>query len=95
MVRGGLAGRGRFTAVAWSLVAENALRCVIVAALLVAAVHEPAVHGLALVAGGLVAVWPSAWRIGDGRRAATDRAVPARSRSSAAPPPASSSRRRS
>ncbi len=62
VLRGGLAGRGRFAAVAWSLVAENGLRCVLVGALLLADVHEPEVHGLALVAGGLVAVWPSAWR---------------------------------
>ncbi len=64
VVRGGLAGRGRFAAVAWSLVAENALRCVLVGVLLLADVHEPGAHGAALVAGGLVAVWPSAWRIG-------------------------------
>ena len=62
VVRGGLAGRGRFAAVAWSLVAENGLRCVLVGALLLADVDEPEIHGLALVAGGLVAVWPSAWR---------------------------------
>ena len=30
VVRGGLGGRGRFEAVAWSLVAENGLRCVLV-----------------------------------------------------------------
>ncbi|MBI4901471.1 MAG: hypothetical protein HY829_13480 [Actinobacteria bacterium] len=62
VTRGGLAGRGRFGAVAVSLVAENALRCVLVGALLVADVHDPELHGLALVAGGLVALWPSAWR---------------------------------
>lgn len=62
VTRGGLAGRGRFGAVAASLVAENALRCVLVGALLLADVHDPAAHGLALVAGGLVALWPSAWR---------------------------------
>lgn len=65
VVRGGLAGRGRFVAVAWSLVAENALRCVLVAVLLLAGIHHPELHGLALVAGGLVAVWPSAWRLSD------------------------------
>jgi O-antigen/teichoic acid export membrane protein len=62
VVRGGLAGRGRFAAVAWSLVAENALRCLLVGGLLLAGEHDPVVHGLALVAGGLVALWPSAWR---------------------------------
>jgi hypothetical protein len=51
-------------AVAWSLVAENAVRCLLVAALLVAQVHDPVVHGLALVAGSVVALWPSAWRFG-------------------------------
>ncbi|RYC07132.1 lipopolysaccharide biosynthesis protein [Nocardioides zhouii] len=66
VVRGGLAGRGRFVAVACSLVAENALRCVLVAVLLLAGIHHPEVHGLALVAGGLVAVWPSAWRLSEG-----------------------------
>ena len=71
VVRGGLAGRRRFTAVAVSLVAENALRCVLVGALLLADVHEPVLHGLALVAGGLVAVWPSGWRFVGAATAAT------------------------
>ena len=66
VVRGGLAGRERFAAVAWSLVAENALRCGLVGILLLADVHDPELHGLALVAGGLVAVWPSAWRLAGG-----------------------------
>ena len=87
VVRGGLAGRGRFAAVAWSLVAENALRCLLVAALLLAGEHDPVVHGLALVAGGLVALWPSAWRFA----AAGAAARRARSRSWAAPRPGSSS----
>ena len=64
VVRGGLAGRGRFAAVAASLVAENALRCLLVAVLLLADVHDPELHGLALAAGGLVALWPSAWHVG-------------------------------
>jgi len=66
VLRGGLAGRGRFAAVAWSLVAENGLRCVLVGGLLLADVDAPEIHGLALVAGGLVAVWPSAWRFSRG-----------------------------
>ena len=41
VIRGGLGGRGRFEAVAWSLVAENGLRCVLVAALLLAGVRDP------------------------------------------------------
>jgi O-antigen/teichoic acid export membrane protein len=62
VLRGGLAGRGRMAAVAWSLVAENALRCVLVAVLLLAQVDDPVAHGLCLVAGSLVALWPGAWR---------------------------------
>ncbi|HEY0645478.1 MAG TPA: hypothetical protein VGD39_18830 [Nocardioides sp.] len=75
VLRGGLAGRGRMAAVAWSLVAENAVRCLLVAALLVARVHDPVAHGLCLVAGSVVALWPSAWRFGGtGSGAATSRA---------------------
>jgi O-antigen/teichoic acid export membrane protein len=62
VLRGALAGRGRMGAVAWSLVAENAVRCVLVAVLLLAQVHDPVAHGLCLVAGSLVALWPPAWR---------------------------------
>jgi hypothetical protein len=71
VLRGGLAGRGRMVAVAWSLVAENALRCVLVGVLLLADVHDPVAHGLCLVAGSLVALWPGAWRFeaSDGGRA--------------------------
>jgi hypothetical protein len=65
VVRGGLAGRGRFEAVAWSLVAENAVRCLLVGALLLAGVHDPVAHGLGLVAGSLVALWPAAWRFAE------------------------------
>jgi O-antigen/teichoic acid export membrane protein len=62
-VRGGLGGRGRFGAVAVSLVAENGLRCVLVAALLLAGVTDPVAYGLGLVAGSAVVVaWPSALR---------------------------------
>ena len=50
---------------AGSLVAENALRCLLVGALLLAGEHDPVLHGLALVAGGLVALWPSAWRFAE------------------------------
>jgi O-antigen/teichoic acid export membrane protein len=63
VVRGGLGGRGRFEAVAWSLVAENALRCLLVGGLLLAGVHDPVAHGLCLVAGSFVVVlWPGAFR---------------------------------
>jgi hypothetical protein len=65
VVRGGLGGRGRFEAVAWSLVAENGLRCLLVGALLLAGVHDPVAQGLCLVAGSLVVVlWPAALRFG-------------------------------
>jgi len=65
VVRGGLAGRGRFEAVAWSLVAENAVRCLLVGVLLLAGVRDPVAHGLCLVAGSLVALWPTAWRFAE------------------------------
>jgi hypothetical protein len=65
VVRGGLGGRGRFEAVAWSLVAENGLRCLLVGALLLAGVHDPVAQGLCLVAGSFVVVlWPAALRLG-------------------------------
>jgi hypothetical protein len=63
VLRGSLAGRGRMGAVAVSLVAENAVRCLLVAVLLLAQVHDPVAHGLCLVAGSLVALWPGAWRL--------------------------------
>ena len=66
VARGGLGGRGRFAAVAWSLVAENGLRCLLVAALLLAGVHDPVAHGLCLVAGSVVASWRAAWRFAGG-----------------------------
>ena len=87
--RGGLAGRGRFAAVAWSLVAENGLRCVLVGALLLADVDDPVIHGLA---------WSPADSSPCGRRHGASpgaRPVPVRSRSSAAPPPDRPSRRSS
>ena len=63
VVRGGLGAEGRFGALAWSLVAENGLRCLLVGGLLLAGVREPAAHGACLVAGQLVVVlWPSALR---------------------------------
>ena len=64
VLRGSLGGRGRMTAVAGSLVAENAVRCVLVALLLLAQVHDPVAHGVCLAAGSLVALWPGAWRFG-------------------------------
>ena len=64
-VRGGLGARGRFVAVAWSLVAENAVRCAAVGVLLAAGDRRVVAYGLCLVAGQLVIVlWPSALRFG-------------------------------
>ena len=63
-VRGGLGGRERFGAVAVTLVAENGLRCVLVASLLLVGVRDPVAHGLCLVAGSAVVLaWPSALRL--------------------------------
>ena len=64
-VRGGLGGRERYGAVAVTLVSENAVRCVLVGALLAAGVEDPVAHGLCLVAGSAVVLaWPSALRLG-------------------------------
>jgi len=61
LVRGGLAARDRLGGVAGSLVAENGLRCLAVAALGLAGVDSAVPFGLCLVAGHLVALaWPSA-----------------------------------
>jgi hypothetical protein len=61
LLRGVAGGRRRFGVVALSLVAENALRCLAAAALLVAGVDGPVAYGLALAAGPAVAVlwWPT------------------------------------
>ncbi len=62
-VRGGLSARGRFKAVGWSLVAENGLRCLCVAVLILTGDDRVVAYGLCLVAGHLVAIWPSALRL--------------------------------
>lgn len=63
-VRGVLSARRAFGAVAVSLVAENALRCLVAVALILLDVHEPVAFGLALVAGYLTAAaWPQAYRL--------------------------------
>lgn len=61
LVRGAAGGRRRFGAMALSLVAENALRCLAAAGLLIAGVDDPVAYGLALAAGPAVAVlwWPT------------------------------------
>lgn len=61
VVRGTLGGRRRFGAVALGLVVENALRCLVAAALVVAGDDRPVAYGLALVAGYAAALlWPAA-----------------------------------
>ncbi len=65
VVRGALSARGRFSAVAASLVVENAIRCAAVGLLLLLDDRDVVHYGLCLVAGHLVvAFWPSAWRFG-------------------------------
>jgi O-antigen/teichoic acid export membrane protein len=65
VVRGGLSARGRFGAVAVSLLAENGLRCVLVGGLLLLGITDAVAHGLCLVAGqAVVVLWPSAFRYG-------------------------------
>jgi O-antigen/teichoic acid export membrane protein len=64
LARGVLSGRRRFAAVGASLVAENALRAVVAAALLVAGVDSSVPYGFALVAGTLtVLVWAPSFRL--------------------------------
>jgi O-antigen/teichoic acid export membrane protein len=67
LVRGVAGGRQRFAAVAASLVAENALRCLLAGALLLAGIDDPVAFGLALAAGPAVAVlwWPRLPPAGD------------------------------
>jgi O-antigen/teichoic acid export membrane protein len=65
LVRGVLAARRRFRAVAVGLVAENVVRCVAAALLVVAGVRDPVAYGLCLVAGyAAVLAWPSSFRLG-------------------------------
>lgn len=60
VVRGGLSVRRRFLDVAGTLVAENALRCVAVGALLGAGVDSSVAYGLCIVAGNLTCLlWPA------------------------------------
>ena len=65
VARGGLSADGQFVRVAWSFVAENAMRCAAVLVLVLAGVGSPVAYGLCLVAGYLVAVfWPASLRFG-------------------------------
>ncbi|UYM06528.1 polysaccharide biosynthesis protein [Solicola gregarius] len=68
LVRGGLSGESRFGSVAVSLVAENALRCAAVGALVVAGADDPVEYGFCIVAGHVVAIcWPRALYFDRGR----------------------------
>lgn len=61
LLRGGLAARGRFRALAATLIAENGLRCVAVGALMALDVRDPVAYGAAIAAGHLAALcWPAA-----------------------------------
>lgn len=63
VVRGGLSSRRRFVAVAWSLVAENALRCLGVIVLVVSGVRASVAYGLSMAVGSLVGLGvPSSFR---------------------------------
>jgi O-antigen/teichoic acid export membrane protein len=65
IVRGVQTARGQFAAVGAGLVAENAVRCLAAAVLLVAGVRDPVAYGLCLLAGYLaVLAWPSSFRLG-------------------------------
>lgn len=64
LVRGVLTARARFGAVGAGLVAENAVRCLLALALMVAGVDDPVAYGLSLLAGyAAVAGWPSTFRL--------------------------------
>jgi O-antigen/teichoic acid export membrane protein len=70
LLRGVLAARERFLAVAWALVAENLVRCLAAAGLMIAGVTAGLAYGVSLLAGQLVGLlWPSAFRLNpDGYR---------------------------
>ena len=65
VLRGGLSASGRFIGLACSLIAENAVRFVAVAVLMLADVRAAVGYGFCLVTGHLVAVlWPASFRFG-------------------------------
>lgn len=67
VVRGVLTARRRFAAVGAGLVAENGIRCVGAAALMLAGVRNPVAFGLCLLAGyAAVLAWPSGLRLARG-----------------------------
>jgi O-antigen/teichoic acid export membrane protein len=64
LVRGMLQAHERFQAVAWALVLENLVRCVVSLALAAGGNHDPVAYGLALIAGYVTAlVWPGTLRM--------------------------------
>lgn len=70
VVRGGLSVGRRFVDVAGTLVAENALRCVVVFVLLGTGVDSPVAYGLCIVAGNLTCLlWPAGLRFPDNGQA--------------------------
>jgi O-antigen/teichoic acid export membrane protein len=65
LVRGILTARHRLMAVGLALVGENALRCVVAAALMASDVTAARYYGLALAAGQLIGfAWPATLRLG-------------------------------
>ena len=61
LVRGMLSGRHQFVALGIGLIIENGLRCLAAVALMVAGSDSPTAYGVALVLGGLAALfWPTA-----------------------------------
>jgi O-antigen/teichoic acid export membrane protein len=63
-VRGVLTARERHVAVAWALVLENALRCLVAVGLILVDERAAVAYGLGLVAGQLVGfLWPGALRL--------------------------------
>ena len=64
LVRGVLSARQRFTAVAAGLFGENAVRCLVVGALVAVGAQAPVAYGLALLAGYVVVAQPSAYTLG-------------------------------
>lgn len=72
VTRGVLGSRGRFVAVATSLVAENTVRCLAAGVLFSADVRDPVGYGICLLLGySVVVLWPSTFRLrstGEGDR---------------------------
>jgi O-antigen/teichoic acid export membrane protein len=75
VLRGVLVARERFLAVAWALVAENLVRCLAAAGLMIAGVTAGYAYGVVLLAGQMVGLlWPSSFRLGSKRTRPSGRA---------------------